>query len=99
MSFKVGDEVICVAPTADGEWIDRKGAVSDGPKYKDELVVSGLDNEGYLMFKEYKVNEGYNPAHFRKKQKHTFKNSTTANLASRIREEKGIERILIKEKV
>lgn len=97
MSFKVGDEVVCVKK---GVWHDYTGNVvnSGYPKYNEECVVrASYDYCGENIISLKGFYKDFYSGNFRKKQNHTYKNKATARLAGRMVEEKGIERIFIKE--
>lgn len=64
--MKVGDEVICIKQD---QWRGMlTGWFSDGPKYKEELIIADINEEGALCFAEYPLSSrrGYMPRWFRK---------------------------------
>ena len=68
MSFKVGDEVICVAEGANKDsWVDpRNGKSKAGPCYKEITNIIRLPDEKFLEFVEYGIGNGFHSRYFRK---------------------------------
>lgn len=68
MSFKIGDEVICIAPEATKDaWVDpRTGRAKAGPCYKEVTNIIRLPDEEFLEFAEYGLGSGFHKRYFRK---------------------------------
>jgi hypothetical protein len=63
--FKIKDAVICTLK--DAEWTSNDGKIIDGPKYKEECVISGIDDKsGDLLLFEYPIKEGFWSGAFKK---------------------------------
>lgn len=97
MSFKIGDEVICIKK---GQWLDLFGEVLGGknPEYNETCIIANTFRalgKQVLIIKGYAFN--YFAYRFVKASPHTFTNKITKELAGSVKEEKGIERIKTRE--
>lgn len=69
--FKIGQKVICIKK---GDWKSCKtGQISFGPKYGEELIISKIKDDGYLVFNEY--GGGHNPIQFKETEPYYTKSA------------------------